>query len=132
MNSFLGVPIRIRDEVFGNLYLAESTQGEFSAEDEELTLALAATAAVAVENAGSTSRRTSRGEWLQAVAAITRGVLSAEPEDAGDSLELIAGPACGSPGPTWSPSCCPAGPDELRIEVAVGSGAEQLAGTRCR
>ena len=42
MGSFLGVPIRIRDEVFGNLYLTESTRGEFSAEDEELTTALAA------------------------------------------------------------------------------------------
>src|SRR5689334_23815739 len=33
MASFLGVPIRIRDEVFGNLYLTDSTQGQFSAED---------------------------------------------------------------------------------------------------
>ena len=37
MASFLGVPIRIRDEVFGNLYLPSSTRGQFSAEDEELT-----------------------------------------------------------------------------------------------
>jgi GAF domain-containing protein len=62
MSSFLGVPIRIRDEVFGNLYLAESTKGEFSAEDEELTLALAATAAVAIENARLYESATSRGE----------------------------------------------------------------------
>jgi transcriptional regulator with GAF, ATPase, and Fis domain len=51
MSSFLGVPIRLRDEVFGNLYLSESTRGEFSAEDEDLMKALAATAAVAIENA---------------------------------------------------------------------------------
>ena len=51
MTSFLGVPIRVRDEVFGNLYLTESTRGEFSAEDEELTTALAATAAAVIDNA---------------------------------------------------------------------------------
>jgi len=51
MDSFLGVPIRVGEEVFGNLYLTESSRGEFSAEDEDLALALAATAGVAIENA---------------------------------------------------------------------------------
>lgn len=51
MDSFLGVPIRVGDEVFGNLYLTESKHGAFTAEDEELALALAATAGVAIENA---------------------------------------------------------------------------------
>jgi signal transduction histidine kinase len=51
MHSFLGVPIRIRDEVFGNLYLCEKTTAdEFSDEDEATVVSLAATAAVAVEN----------------------------------------------------------------------------------
>src|SRR3954454_12789155 len=51
MTSFLGVPIRVRREVFGNLYLAESTRGHFSAEDEELVTARAATAAAVIDNA---------------------------------------------------------------------------------
>ena len=51
MDSFLGVPIRVGDEVFGNIYLTESNRGAFSAEDEELALALAATAGIAIENA---------------------------------------------------------------------------------
>jgi len=51
MASFLGVPIQVGDEVFGNLYLTESSNGRFSEEDEELALALAATAGVAIENA---------------------------------------------------------------------------------
>lgn len=51
MGSFLGVPIRIGDEVFGNLYLTESKRGAFSNEDEELAVGLAATAGVAIENA---------------------------------------------------------------------------------
>ena len=130
MSSFLGVPIRIRDEVFGNLYLAESTKGGFSDEDEELTLALAATAAVAIENARLYESATSRGEWLQAIAAITRGVLSAEPEDAGDSLELVARTSLRIAGADLVTVVLPGGPDELLIEVAVGSGADGLAGTR--
>ena len=42
MGSFLGVPIRIRDTVFGNLYLTEKRDGEFTAEDEQVAVALAA------------------------------------------------------------------------------------------
>jgi GAF domain-containing protein len=50
MESLLGVPIRPRNEVFGDLYLVNHVGGAFSAEDEELLRALAATAGVAVEN----------------------------------------------------------------------------------
>lgn len=52
MHSFLGVPIRIRDQVFGNLYLTEKQSDEtFSDVDEELVVGLAAAAAVAIDNA---------------------------------------------------------------------------------
>jgi signal transduction histidine kinase len=52
MRSFLGVPLRVRDEVFGNLYLTDKTTGEvFTDVDEELVVGLAAAAGVAVENA---------------------------------------------------------------------------------
>jgi signal transduction histidine kinase len=52
MRSFLGVPIRVRDEVFGNLYLTDKTSGEvFTDVDEELVVGLASAAGVAVENA---------------------------------------------------------------------------------
>src|SRR5918993_5677482 len=52
MRSFLGVPIRVRDEVFGNLYLTDKTSAEvFTDIDEELVVALAAAAGVAIENA---------------------------------------------------------------------------------
>lgn len=52
MKSFLGVPVRLRDEVFGNLYLTEKTSGPaFTELDEALVVALAAGAAVAIENA---------------------------------------------------------------------------------
>jgi signal transduction histidine kinase len=52
MRSFLGVPIRVRDEVFGNLYLTEKRDAaEFTEADEELVVALAGAAGVAIENA---------------------------------------------------------------------------------
>ena len=99
MESFLGVPIRVRDEVFGNLYLTESTHGEFSAEDEELATALAATAGVAIDNARLYEAARTRQEWLRASATITRRLLSARRR--GDPLQLIVDAAGRSPTPTW-------------------------------
>ena len=51
MTSFLGVPVRVRDEVYGNLYLTNQKSGAFTDEDEQLVTALAATAGIAIENA---------------------------------------------------------------------------------
>jgi signal transduction histidine kinase len=52
MRSFLGVPVRVRDRVFGNLYLTDKTTSEvFTDVDEELVVALAAAAGIAIENA---------------------------------------------------------------------------------
>ena len=52
MKSFLGVPVKGRGAVFGNLYLTEKIGAdEFDAEDEAIAVLLASQAAVAVENA---------------------------------------------------------------------------------
>ena len=52
MRSFLGVPVRVRDQVFGNLYLTDKTTAEaFTDVDEELVVGLAAAAGIAIENA---------------------------------------------------------------------------------
>jgi signal transduction histidine kinase len=52
MTSFLGVPVRVHGEVYGNLYLTnKKTADEFSEDDEELVLALAMAAGIAIENA---------------------------------------------------------------------------------
>ncbi|HEV2310148.1 MAG TPA: GAF domain-containing protein [Acidimicrobiia bacterium] len=57
MRSFLGVPVRVGDDVFGNLYLCEKRDApEFSADDEALIVSLAAMAAVAIDNARSHER----------------------------------------------------------------------------
>jgi signal transduction histidine kinase len=52
MRSFLGVPVRLRDEVFGNLYLTDKTTAdEFTHVDEELVVSLAVAAGIAIDNA---------------------------------------------------------------------------------
>ncbi|HEX7745208.1 MAG TPA: GAF domain-containing sensor histidine kinase [Micromonosporaceae bacterium] len=89
MHSFLGVPVRIRDQIFGNLYLAEK-QGakEFTEDDEEIVVALAAAAGVAIENARLFAEARRRGQWLAATAEIT-GVLLGEVRRT-DALALVA------------------------------------------
>ena len=77
MQSFLGVPVRVRDEVFGNLYLTNKRGGgEFTEDDEAVLLALGAAAGVAVENARlyQAARRSQR--WMQASAEVTTALLS--------------------------------------------------------
>ncbi|GAA2673565.1 GAF domain-containing sensor histidine kinase [Actinoplanes palleronii] len=75
MHSFLGVPVRTRDQIFGNLYLAEKRgAAEFTDDDEELVVALAAAAGIAIDNARLYELAQRRGRWLAATAEIT-GVL---------------------------------------------------------
>ena len=89
MNSFLGVPIRIRDKVFGNLYLTEKQSGDgFTADDEEIVVALAAAAGVVVENARLYEDSERRQRWLEAAADITAALLSEASRD--DALQLVA------------------------------------------
>ena len=82
MDSFLGVPVRVRDEVFGNLYLSNSARGHFDEDDEALVLSLAATAGVALDNARLFEQSRRRQEWLEASAAVTRRILSSGDEAA--------------------------------------------------
>lgn len=83
MGTFLGVPLRVRNEVFGNLYLTEKRGGgEFTSQDEDLVVALAAAAGIAVENARLYDETRRRERWLAASTDITslllRGAESAE------------------------------------------------------
>jgi signal transduction histidine kinase len=77
MRGFLGVPVRIRDEVFGNLYLTNKRDGgEFTEDDEAVLVALGAAAAVAVENARLYEAARRQQRWIQASAEITTRLLS--------------------------------------------------------
>jgi len=89
MHSFLGVPVRTRDQIFGNLYLAEKHGAdEFSQDDEEIVVALAAAAGVAIDNARLYELAQSRERWLAATAEITSVLLGTVQRT--DALRLIA------------------------------------------
>jgi signal transduction histidine kinase len=77
MTSFLGVPIRIRDEVYGNLYLTDKRGGAaFDEEDETLVTALSAAAGVAIENARLFDEAHRQQQWLTASSEVTRRLLA--------------------------------------------------------
>ncbi|MFD5247676.1 GAF domain-containing protein [Amycolatopsis sp. NPDC058340] len=89
MHSFLGVPVRVRDEVFGNLYLTEKRgAAEFTADDEVVLQALAAAAGVAIDNARLFERSRTRERWLEAVAEVNGELLGGA--SVTDTLNLIA------------------------------------------
>ena len=69
MSSFLGVPILVRGQVYGNLYLTEKQGGPFDAEDEEVVVILAEWAAVAIDNARAYSSAQSRRIELERAVA---------------------------------------------------------------
>jgi signal transduction histidine kinase len=89
MRTFLGVPIRIRDEVYGNLYLTEKNTGQpFSEDDEVLAQALAAAAGIAIDNARLYEQSRVRQSWIEATRDITTELLAGS--DPGRVFHLIA------------------------------------------
>ncbi len=126
MKSFLGVPVHTRGTVFGNLYLAESASGEFSAEDEELIRALAATAGVAIDNARMFERGQRREQWLEASAEISRQLLSSTGED---PLQLVAHRTRAVAAADLVTVVLPtADARRVIVEFASGEGADDLHG----
>lgn len=86
MGSFLGAPIRVRDEVFGNLYLTDKEAGEeFDEDDEAMITALATAAGMAIENARLYEETRLRERWLGASTEITTRLLSGA-----DTKEVLA------------------------------------------
>jgi signal transduction histidine kinase len=89
MHSFLGVPVRIRDHVYGNLYLAEKHEGaQFTDDDEQIVVALAAAAGVAIDNARLYTLAQRRQRWLAAASEITELLVGRVRRN--EALELIA------------------------------------------
>lgn len=131
MRGFLGVPIRVRDEVFGNLYLTEKRAGgQFNADDEIVVQALAAAAGVAIDNARLFEETRRRQRWLEATGEITTELLSGtDPEDA---LPLVAQRALELTGAdcTLIALPCPVTEDLLVAQVAAGVDAALVEGLR--
>lgn len=87
MNSFLGVPLRVRDEVFGHLHLSDPRVDAFSDDDRELLQALAATAGVAIAHARLFEDSMRREKWTAASTQVTHELLT---NDDVDALQVIA------------------------------------------
>jgi len=128
MRSFLGAPIRIRGEVYGNLYLTEKEgSGQFDAEDESVLAALAAAAGVAIENARLYEEARRQQRWLSATTEVTRRLLSGA--EVGDALTLITELALEMTGSDLVVVALPtAEGSTLLIEHAVGEGADEAHG----
>ncbi|MGW6918529.1 GAF domain-containing protein [Kitasatospora sp. NPDC054939] len=132
MHTFLGVPVRVRGEVFGNLYLTDKRGGlDFDADDEAVIATLAVAAGVAIDNARLYEEAQRQQRWLQASAEITRSLLSGAPRMA--VVELIARRAREIAGAELADvSVALADPgeraDELAVEVALGGGSPDRLG----
>jgi signal transduction histidine kinase len=93
MRALLGVPITIRQNMFGSLYLTEPAgRPAFSQSDEVVACALAAAAAVAIENARLFERARATATWMEASRAMTAALTDADPIV--QPLRLIAERAC--------------------------------------
>ncbi|MER5199958.1 sensor histidine kinase [Streptomyces sp. NPDC002755] len=128
MSTFLGVPIRVRDQVFGNLYLTEKRGGaQFDEEDVSVTLTLAVAAGVAIDNARLYEESRLRERWLRANAEITHSLMSGA--DRTEVLALIAERAGEITGSALAAVALPMGDTgSLAVEIAVGMDAEAHRG----
>jgi signal transduction histidine kinase len=128
MRGFLGVPVRVRDEVFGNLYLTDKRGGgEFTEDDEAILVALGAAAGVAVDNARLYDAARRQQRWIQASAEVTTRLLSgSEPGQVLDGITRQARELSGAD------LAVLALPDEegrgLTITYADGDGADAARG----
>ncbi len=118
MRSFLGVPVRVRGQVFGNLYLTEKRGAEgFSTADERIVTALAAAAGVAIDNARLYERSLMRERWQAAVATMHAAVL--EGADAGEVLTIATTRAAELVHARVGVIALPSPTDVLRVEIVV-------------
>jgi signal transduction histidine kinase len=119
MTSFLGVPIRIGEKIFGHLYLTERYDGgEFTAEDEELAIALAATAGAAIANARRFTESEQRRRWLDASGELTPLLLSSR---VGQPHVLITQVAAAAAGADFAALAVPHGADGVIITGVAGA-----------
>ncbi|MEE4591157.1 GAF domain-containing protein [Streptomyces sp. DSM 41524] len=128
MTSFLGTPIKVREQVFGNLYLTDK-QGaaEFDADDEAVLRTLAAAAGVAIDNARLYDDARRRQRWLAASNELTRSLLSGtEPTAVLESFTATLREMAGADLVTLAIPVGDSG--ELVIEAASGTRAEDARG----
>lgn len=125
MGSFLGAAVRVRDQVYGYLYLSEKAGG-FTRADADVVVALAAAAGIAVANAQLYADAARREHWLRAGQDITTMLLSGVDEE--EALEHIAATAREVSGADTAALALPGVGGELVIELADGHAADSLIG----
>ncbi len=125
MHSFLGVPISVRGEAFGNLYLTEKRGGgEFTNADEQVVLALASAAGLAVQNARLYEQARLRQQWLEAASAIQTRLLAGTPP--AEVLPDLVASARQLADADLAYLALPRNDGQLQVEAADGLGAESL------
>ncbi|HTW01278.1 MAG TPA: GAF domain-containing protein, partial [Streptosporangiaceae bacterium] len=126
MGSFVGVPVRIGEEIFGNLYLTERIAGgEFSKDDEELAIALAAAAGAAIANARRYAESEQRRRWLDASAQLTPLLLA---DHRKQPHELVAEHAADAAEADFAVLIVSQDPDQVTVTGAAGPLAAGLMG----
>nr|WP_280470869.1 GAF domain-containing sensor histidine kinase [Nocardia farcinica] len=136
MRTFLGVPVQVGGEVFGNLYLTEKAGGhEFTEDDEVVVQALAAAAGIAIANARLYEESRIRQQWLEATQQVATRLLAG-----GETSEVftviteralaLTGSACAFLALPEDPDVPPEDLTELVVVAAAGADADTLTGTR--
>lgn len=121
MRTFLGVPVRVRDEVFGNLYLTEKQGGvDFTEADEDLAVALAAAAGVAIQNARLFEDSSRRQKWLEAGMELSSRLIMAPGAGDAESLDMVAETALKVSGSALAVIGIPSGDGVLRCRSSLG------------
>ncbi|HET9874096.1 MAG TPA: GAF domain-containing protein [Propionibacteriaceae bacterium] len=139
MHTFLGVPVRVQDQIFGNLYLCEKAGGvPFSDEDENVVVGLAAAAGIAIENSRLYARARRQQDWMSA-AARAATELARDLASAPARIANLAHSACDCTLVAVSIPMVAGGDGSIRhsadtsqlfpINGAAGNGGERLVGT---
>lgn len=137
MRAFLGVPITIRGNVFGSLYLTHDDPNyQFTESDEVSARVLASAAAAAIDNAQLFDRVRTTAKWMQASREISTALLSAK-EPLREPMQIIAQRACELAGAEQAIVLVPSEPAEpdgeittLIVSTAVGIHADDVIGQR--
>lgn len=129
MQTFLGVPVRARGVIFGNLYLTDKEAGDdFTAHDEQVALALAAAAGIALDHAHAYGQVQEHEQWLETAAGCTLALTSAHSHADGVAkvVELLRDRTAATvvrlhEGPDRPPSV---GPDQVPTMRRLTDGAD--------
>jgi len=125
MGGFLGVPIRVGGEVFGELFLRAGAGGVFTSDDEQLVTALAATAGVAIANARLFTESEQRRRWLTASGDLTHRLLAA---DTVHPLDWVSQTAVTAADADMGTVVVAHGTDEVAVAAATGVQSSEVLG----